>query len=746
MKPYLLVYNLGCALGWAWVLALLVRSVLAGDQPAQSWAQVELPLKLVQTAAVLEVLHSLLRLVSSPVATTGLQVGSRLFVLWGITNLSEEAQNHWSLVTLVGSWALAEIPRYLFYAVNLYTAKVPGILFYLRYNSFWLLYPTGQTSEMAQIWTALPKLAPVVPLAYSLWCRLALFLYLPLGPFMIFFMNMQRKRAMQKRKQAAAAALAEKAGPQPKKPLAGIQWPVTDEASQERSTSITGKQVIADSLAAVSQEASDLCGRERNWRFGYKKHVINTVRFGLDTPDSALAIATRGLKFLYQTMEFHRDGRVMNMEQAYQELRASAFETFEVVGEGQVSRELTVPYKKQKLSGAELRKQLDKWSQYGTIEPDTAEALRKLADNNEWLDLSDKYFCLLGATSAMGPLLFLLEHGANILAVDLDRPQIWEKLVSECRKSGGKLLVPVRREKAGELRGLQGEDYLRKLTQVAGGNLFTDAPELGTWALENARRLNVDLAVGGYAYLDGELHVRVALAMDMVMRRLVEERAGTSLGFLCSPTDVFVVPGAAYAAQQKNWAASKWWLKALRAVIGGRRMLVKNAQSGLKEGEFRMCDGLLVDQGPNYALAKRLQHWRAMLSRAAGHTVSTNIAPSTATASVLSNFSFKLAFLGMHHFKPMEVFYQETSNAVMGSLLLHDLQNPESAANANTKLANPLELFAHTAWHGGIWRDAYRMDSKGEVAVLAGIVGNYSPAVVSVLAVVGAWIKFIAGL
>lgn len=41
-------------------------------------------------------------------------------------------------------------------------------------------------------------------------------------------------------------------------------------------------------------------------------------------------------------------------------------------------------------------------------------------------------------------------------------------------------------------------------------------------------------------------------------------------------------------------------------------------------------------QGPNYALAKRMQHWRAIVAFSKGVNVSSNIAPSTATLSVLS--------------------------------------------------------------------------------------------------------------
>jgi hypothetical protein len=57
-------------------------------------------------------------------------------------------------------------------------------------------------------------------------------------------------------------------------------------------------------------------------------------------------------------------------------------------------------------------------------------------------------------------------------------------------------------------------------------------------------------------------------------------------------------------------------------------------------------------------LAKRLQHWLAVLGRTNGHTVSSNIAPSTATASVVHNTQFAAAYNGFHLFRPMEVFYQ----------------------------------------------------------------------------------------
>jgi len=44
-----------------------------------------------------------------------------------------------------------------------------------------------------------------------------------------------------------------------------------------------------------------------------------------------------------------------------------------------------------------------------------------------------------------------------------------------------------------------------------------------------------------------------------------------------------------------------------------------------------------------------LQHWRAILSRSKGSLVSSNVAPATATASVVSNKSFALAYKGANH-------------------------------------------------------------------------------------------------
>lgn len=49
-----------------------------------------------------------------------------------------------------------------------------------------------------------------------------------------------------------------------------------------------------------------------------------------------------------------------------------------------------MPYKGKVLEGEALRKQLDKWTDYGTIEPTARDAISYLIDNPKQLDLSDK--------------------------------------------------------------------------------------------------------------------------------------------------------------------------------------------------------------------------------------------------------------------------------------------------------------------------------------------------------------------
>lgn len=85
---YLIAYNWASFAGWSYVLIQTVRTLVAtGGDYTKVYGVVGDQLVWVQTAAVLEILHSLFGLVKSPVGTTAMQVASRLLLVWGICTL-----------------------------------------------------------------------------------------------------------------------------------------------------------------------------------------------------------------------------------------------------------------------------------------------------------------------------------------------------------------------------------------------------------------------------------------------------------------------------------------------------------------------------------------------------------------------------------------------------------------------------------------------------------------------------------
>ena len=144
----------------------------------------------------------------------------------------------------------------------------------------------------------------------------------------------------------------------------------------------------------------------------------------------------------------------------------------------------------------------------------------------------------------MGPLLVLLALGANVIAIDLDRPNIWKRLIGLARESTGTITFPLKVDQS----KCTTDD---ELYAQAGCNLFTHTPMIRDWLMDLYK--GKDFVVGSYAYLNGALHVQVSLAMDAITRDLSEKRPGTSLAYLCTPTDLHLVPREAYDASRANF-------------------------------------------------------------------------------------------------------------------------------------------------------------------------------------------------
>ena len=266
------------------------------------------------------------------------------------------------------------------------------------------------------------------------------------------------------------------------------------------------------------------------------------------------------------------------------------------------------------------------------------------------------------------------------------------------------------------------------MKEKLGADLLTQTPEIAHWLAQNQHQL--DLAA--IAYLDGEKHVRVAMAMDSVMQYVSEQKSDTSLMFMCTPTDVYAIPKeVAEATHQKYQQHSKTQQIISQGIskVSGQRFFKKNSKVLIPSDNgqaYGIADCLVLEQGPNYALAKRIQQWRAILARHSGQCVSINIAPSTTTHSVTKNPLLKAAFNGASLFD-VESFHPDTTNAIMAALWIHDLRNPNSVANPETVLDHPLELMMKGANHGGLWRVAYLARTALPFAALYGLANQKLP-------------------
>ncbi|XP_064943907.1 very-long-chain (3R)-3-hydroxyacyl-CoA dehydratase PASTICCINO 2A-like isoform X1 [Musa acuminata AAA Group] len=218
-RIYLSLYNWTVFVGWFQVLYFAVKALREGG-PTTVYGFVERPLQLAQTAAVMEILHGLVvisfvvGLVRSPISATLPQIGSRLFLTWGILWSFPETRAHILVTSLVISWSITEIIRYSFFGMKEAFGFAPSWLLWLRYSTFLILYPTGITSEVGLICVAVPyikaseKYCIRMPnkwnfsFDYFSASILALAIYIPGIPHMYQYMLGQRRKALSKSKTA----------------------------------------------------------------------------------------------------------------------------------------------------------------------------------------------------------------------------------------------------------------------------------------------------------------------------------------------------------------------------------------------------------------------------------------------------------------------------------------------------------------------------------------------------------------
>eukprot|EP00667_Euglena_gracilis_P005758 EG_transcript_5793 len=500
-------------------------------------------------------------------------------------------------------------------------------------------------------------------------------------------------------------------------PAEGVAFPA--DAAGERSTTAFGKAVFGGCVSAVAPDVAKAVERERDWRHRYPAPLLRIAEAALHSPENALTIARTGLGLVHGAFQFVRASSSTLLSAALQEHSTPLYRTAVIKGQKEgPAPPPSMPLGRATLEGEALLKQLQEWADHGTIEPDVVAAVAEVQKNPEWRDLRGRHFVIFGANSEMGPLPHLLAMGATVIAI-ARKSQKWQRLIDIARQSSGTLTFPV----DVEVDDKTPDDIL---CRAAGCDLLANTPEIHTW-LRGV--VQPPLTIGMYVYMDGEAHVRATVAADALTHHLAQQLGpqNVSLAYLGSPAVAAAIPTAAAQAQADNRAVAPWWQTPLSWLCGFQ----SNSRPPVTAADgtqFFVNDGYSVLQGPNYALAKTIQMWRAMVARAEGMVVSSPMAPAAKSDSVMHNPQMATAMDGMHHFKPLYAFEPSTASALMALLLVHDLMNPKAASHPEVPLRNPMELFAQTAVHGGTWRCGYTLDSIGKALFLCGKVAP-APAV-----------------
>ncbi|KAN0066555.1 hypothetical protein ACQY0O_000649 [Thecaphora frezii] len=241
VKLYLIIYNLASFFGWMLILSTLLKHLAGGPMtpslPIQFASKILAPLRpvrlayhpsfahwpepvatlldraatththlgslvaFVQSFAILEVVHAALGWVRSPVPTTAIQVASRLFMVWAVSEKYDKAWTSPFYASMVLAWSITECIRYPFYANQLMGSDAAGLL-WARYTTFYLLYPLGAGSEAFCMFVTLPNALPWnKPQAWSVKDYVFSFLFVVWWPglyVMYTHMIKQRRRAIGK--------------------------------------------------------------------------------------------------------------------------------------------------------------------------------------------------------------------------------------------------------------------------------------------------------------------------------------------------------------------------------------------------------------------------------------------------------------------------------------------------------------------------------------------------------------------
>lgn len=197
---YLTLYNAVSSAAWSMVLYRTL-SIATTHGWQHVYPAIGEQVKWTQTMAALEIFHSLFGIVRAPVFTTIMQVSSRFLLVWLIVDpFPHLALASPAYTSMLVAWSVTEVIRYTYFVPLLALGWQPTPLTWLRYNTFFILYPLGITSECILVWLAANGPAADKGDVYKWALYGVLLTYVP-GAYTLFtYMMKQRRSIMRKLK------------------------------------------------------------------------------------------------------------------------------------------------------------------------------------------------------------------------------------------------------------------------------------------------------------------------------------------------------------------------------------------------------------------------------------------------------------------------------------------------------------------------------------------------------------------
>ena len=401
------------------------------------------------------------------------------------------------------------------------------------------------------------------------------------------------------------------------------------------------------------------------------------------------------------------------------------------------------------LYGLDACAQIDAWYKYGLMETSAAVlAKTSLTTPNVKPLIHNKIFCLLGVTSELGPAKSLLKlPGVTVLGIGRNTqklkelkeyviynspentrlvliqggadllhqgPQIASWILDQTKPPPEPQPEPVPEpepepeptEMEGKVDGEDGENPKPK----------PPAPPRSTTTLIQPKKELILMPLASAA--EGEENVRVCVAMDLIIQRIIRQRDGMRLGKThlvqyTSPATCMVLPPTASSTAQRRLSERPSWESWASSLTGGRWLQpnLPNVISSVNNNDYTVVNGIIKSQGHHYILAKTIQSWRAMTCYYRDNMiVATPFAPLTRTKGMIaSNPSMKAVLDGMHHFEPMLAFDVNPASTLMCNIMISQLQILNRPLPDMDE--NPFTILWDGAVHGGIWTCPYSLDS-----------------------------------